>query len=208
MSFIYRGGNLLSTQENVWRHRLEVFHPVCLGDTFKDDRCDIRHKLGFGGSPTVLLATDRMHAILKSEIVLEHDDNYSRKQWVSTNIITADGTQHSHELRHLRSLACHSQGSIYSKYIVQLLDEFLHHGPNGNYQCLVLELLGPTVDFVVEDYQGHGDDLNLESDTILRMSEQLLQAIAFLHGAGYVHASMTAVYSYLISDSHNLSQRK
>lgn len=65
MGFIYRGGNLLSTQENVWRHRLGGFHPVCLGDTFKDDRCDIRHKLGFGGSSTVWLAKDRMYAISK-----------------------------------------------------------------------------------------------------------------------------------------------
>jgi len=50
---------------------------------------------------------------------------------------------------------------------------------------LVLELLGPTTDSIVSDYHEFGDPL--EPETILRMSEQLLQGVAFLHEAGYVH---------------------
>ena len=49
----------------------------------------------------------------------------------------------------------------------------------------MFELLGPTVDTVAREiYQG-GDIL--EPETILRMSKQLLQAIAFLHEIGYAH---------------------
>ena len=110
-------------------------------------------------------------------------------QWVSIKILTANSTEHSHELSTLQFLATHSQGSI-CKSVVQLLDEFLHLGPNGTHQCLVFELLGPTLDIVVSDY--HTGRETLEPETIIRLSEQLLQAIAILHKVGYIHGGMPA----------------
>ena len=98
--------------------------------------------------------------------------------------MTADSRKESRELRNLQSLAGHSQG----KYIVQLLDEFLHHGPNGSHQCLVFELLGPSLGAVITVYHDGGD--NLEPEIVLKMSQQLLQAIAFIHDLGYAHGGM------------------
>ena len=63
-----------------------------------------------------------------------------------------------------KKLAALSQGSLRSTYIVHLLDDFLHQGPNGSHQCLVFELLGPSVDAVVADYGEFGD--RLEPETI------------------------------------------
>lgn len=83
--------------------------------------------------------------------------------------MTADSTKHSHELNTLRSLAAYSQGDLYFKHIVQLFDEFLLQGPNGSHQCLVFELLGPTLDTVVSDYHTVGD--TLESENVFRLSE-------------------------------------
>ena len=108
-------------------------------------------------------------------------------RWVSIKILTADSTQHSRELSTLQLLAQHSQGSR-CKPIVQLFDEFLHQGPNGTHQCLVFELLGPTLDMVVSDYHTGGE--TLEPEVIINLSEQLLQAIAFLHKVGYTHGGM------------------
>lgn len=71
------------------------------------------------------------------------------------------------------------------KYIVKLLDDFLHTGPNGTHQCLVFELLGPSVDMVLQDYHISGDQL--EPDTILRLSEQLLEGISAIHESGLGH---------------------
>src|SRR5271155_733647 len=76
------------------------------------------------------------------------------EQWVSVKIIIADRTNQSRELHNLRALAEHSKGG--SEHIVQLLDDFLHEGPNGCHQCLVFELLGPTVSIYVDDYHGMG----------------------------------------------------
>lgn len=119
--------------------------------------------------------------------------------------MTADSTKHSHELSTLRSLATHSQGDLCSKYIVQLLDEFLHQGPNGSHQCLVFELLGPTLDMIVSDYHTVGDPLDPE--TILRLSEQLLQAISFLHEVGYIHGGMP-VNTYVTRRLHHQPEMK
>lgn len=98
--------------------------------------------------------------------------------------MTANASE-SGELRNLRLLQKHSGGNLSSKYIVQLLDDFTHNGPNGVHQCLVLELLGPTVDMVLRDYY-EGDD-KLEPEDILRMSTQLLKAVKFIHSAGMCH---------------------
>lgn len=66
--------------------------------------------------------------------------------------MTADKSEHSHELKTLRSIMTTSQKHIYTKHIVKLLDAFLHEGPNGSHQCLGFELLGPTIDFVLNDF--------------------------------------------------------
>ncbi|CAG8901418.1 unnamed protein product [Penicillium egyptiacum] len=159
--------NLLYTQESLSRYKPGGYHPVTLGDTFKHGRYEIHHKLGYGGFSTVWLAKDR-----------------ERDQWVSLKIMTANASE-SGELRNLRLLQNHAGGSLSSKYIVQLLDDFTHDGPNGVHQCLVFELLGPTVDMVLRDYhEGHD---KLEPEDILRMSTQLLKAVRFIHSAGMCH---------------------
>jgi serine/threonine-protein kinase SRPK3 len=52
----------------------------------------------------------------------------------------------------------------------------------------VFELLGPTVDLVAEMARTVEEDL--EPGLIFKTSEQLLEAIAFIHEAGYVHGGM------------------
>lgn len=107
---------------------------------------------------------------------------------MSVKIMTADMTNQSRELHNLQTLAEHSKGSLGAEHIVQLLDNFLHDGPNGCHQCLVFELLGPTVNMFVTDYSEDGDRLDV--DTIFKISTQLLQGVAFMHNAGYAHGGI------------------
>ncbi|PWY94241.1 kinase-like protein [Aspergillus sclerotioniger CBS 115572] len=146
----YRHTDLLYTQESFARYQPGGYHPVSLGDTFKDGRYEVHHKLGWGGYSTVWLVRD-----------LERQD-----QWASLKIMAADRSVESCELNNLRRLEKHSQGSLSSKYIVQFLDTSFHQGPNG-------------------------PEERLGTETILRISKQLLEGIAFIHDAGMGHGDIS-----------------
>jgi serine/threonine-protein kinase SRPK3 len=67
----------------------------------------------------------------------------------------------------------------------------------------VFELLGPTVDAVAQMAREVGEVL--EPEIILRTSEQLLEAITFIHKAGYVHGGMVGC-SYCSRPSRSWSK--
>ena len=184
---IYGTSNiLLFKEENILNYRPGGYHPVALGDTLNGGRYKIHHKLGHGGFSTVWVAKDNKYV---ASSIPRHIPFMltacGLEQWVSVKIITADRTKLSRELYNLRALAEHAKGNLGLKHIVQLLDDFLLEGPNGCHQCLVFEMLGPTVNIIVNDYHEEGERLDTES--ILRISRRLLQAVAFMHAAGYAH---------------------
>ena len=107
--------------------------------------------------------------------------------WVSMKIKAADSTEQSREREALRAL----QKMTASHDIVRLLDDFMHQGPNGYHQCLVFELLGPSVENIANDYLQGGDQLDPE--TILKITTQFLQAISCIHAAGYAHGGWASI---------------
>ncbi|KAK4154909.1 kinase-like domain-containing protein [Chaetomidium leptoderma] len=164
----FQPSNLLHTQEVMRLYRPGGFHPVRLGDTFKDGRYTVHHKLGWGGFSTVWLAQDE-----------------SLEEWVALKIITADTPTPSRELQTLQDL--HQAHATHRT--VQLLDSFVHEGDNGSHQCLVFELLGPTVGSVVADYHMSGHRMG--PATVMRITRQLLQGLVSLHRAGYAHGDIS-----------------
>jgi serine/threonine-protein kinase SRPK3 len=60
---LYGTSNLLFTEENVLNYRPGGYHPVVLGDTLKDGRYKIHHKLGYGGFSTVWVARDSKYVV-------------------------------------------------------------------------------------------------------------------------------------------------
>jgi serine/threonine-protein kinase SRPK3 len=69
--------------------------------------------------------------------------------------------------------------------IIQMLDHFIHKGPNGRHTCLVLELLGPSLESVITRYIDQNQ--KIPAKTVFRFSKQLLQAVDFLHSSGIAH---------------------
>ena len=55
--------NVLFEEENFLDYRPGGFHPVTLGDTLKDGRYKIHHKLGYGGFSTAWLARDHRFVV-------------------------------------------------------------------------------------------------------------------------------------------------
>ena len=85
-------------------------------------------------------------------------------------------------------LYAHVNGDPGSQRIVNLLDHFIHKGPNGSHECLVFELLGPSVNAIIKEYQSK--ELEFRPQIILEMTARLLQAIAFMHRFHYAHGGM------------------
>ncbi|KAK5042850.1 hypothetical protein LTR84_012443 [Exophiala bonariae] len=163
---------LLFNEESILDYEPGGYHPVVLGDTLKNGRYKIYHKLGHGGFSTVWVARDAV-----------------REQWVAIKIVKAKWSDQFRELLALRALSEHAKGNLGSKYIVQLVDDFRTEGPNGSHLCLVLELLGPTINITVDDYHQVGERLDAES--IVKISTQLLEALTFLHEKGFAHGDLS-----------------
>lgn len=77
---------------------------------------------------------------------------------------------------------------------VRILAWFHHEGPNGIHNCLVTELLGPSISGILKVNKGAGGFL--APDTMLRASRQLLEGIEFSHQAGFVHGGMNTHLSH------------
>lgn len=76
---------------------------------------------------------------------------------------------------------------------VRLLDWFHHEGPNGIHNCLVTELLGPSILGMMRVNKTAGGFF--APDTVLRASRQLLEGISFAYQAGFVHGGMSTLVS-------------
>lgn len=101
-------------------------------------------------------------------------------------------SENPRELHNLKLLEKHAPEGLSSEYITQLLDTFSHQGPNGIHQCLVFELLGPSVAKVLDYYNESADQEGegyLYPFTILRLSKQLSEAVSFIHHAGMCHGA-------------------
>ncbi|KAG8165946.1 hypothetical protein KVR01_004498 [Diaporthe batatas] len=162
------------------------YHPVALGDTFQDARYTVLRKLGHGGYSTVWLASDSQGI----------QSGVPRRRFVSIKIKRASssnmGLYADPEVVKLRALENHYLKGPQDnpRSFVMLLDCFVHNGPNGTHNCLVTELLGPSLSNVMRVYR----DLEqvLRPDTILRASRQILDGVHFAHQAGFAHGDISA----------------
>ncbi|KAI1735891.1 serine protein kinase [Xylaria scruposa] len=149
------------------------YHPVTLGDIFKDGQYKVIRKLGEGGYSTVWLAHD-----LRNNIYV------ALKIMVSE---ISESTNESQILRHLFQVA--PEGA---KHITQLIDEFEHCGPNGVHKCLIFEPMGPNVNCMVEELpqfkpRRWGMKIRYPYWMAKSILRQALESLVFLHGNGIAH---------------------
>ncbi|KFX92765.1 hypothetical protein V490_05191 [Pseudogymnoascus sp. VKM F-3557] len=118
-------------------------------------------------------------------------------QWVSIKIKKArastDEVDNDPEIKVMRELEKYYAESPQDRprRFVHILDWFHHEGPNGIHNCLVTELLGPSISAILTSCNEMDDFL--APDTILRASRQVLEGIEFAHQAGFVHGDISLI---------------
>ncbi|OJI85942.1 hypothetical protein ASPTUDRAFT_114682 [Aspergillus tubingensis CBS 134.48] len=143
------------------------YHPVILGDVFKNGQYKVIRKLGEGSYSTV------------------------NGGYVALKILVAqlpESTAELHILRHITETAPTKAAS----HVTRLLDEFEHNGPNGVHKCLVFEPMGPSVNSMVEELpqfkpRMFGMKVRYPPWMAKSILKQSLEALAFLHRNGIAH---------------------
>ncbi|KAK5937051.1 hypothetical protein PMZ80_010591 [Knufia obscura] len=143
------------SNEDLEKYEVGGFHPVNLGDTFKNGRYVVIQKLGFGGFSTVWLARD-----------------LQQSRYVALKLTTA---QSAKDLREIDFQRCLLRSSSSDLQISEILDQFTFTGPNGRHICLVFEVYGPDLSMLADRLHKVRPDIGRE------ISGQITTSLAYMH---------------------------
>ncbi|KAM0377548.1 hypothetical protein ACHAPY_006716 [Fusarium culmorum] len=167
--------------EPFYRYEPGGYHPVELGETLKDGRYKVLHKLGWGGFSTTWAAKDqKTNSYVAVKVKISKDKD----------------TRELEVLQALSALPKHHPGS---SHINQLRDHFTIDGPNGFHECLVLEITGPNIDDAACS--------RLPANIVKVVAKQILQGLDFLAANDIAHGDLhTRNVTLAVSDVNSLSE--
>ena len=114
-------------------------------------------------------------------------------------IAIAEPNPRNRESTVLRTIAAAHPDQLGYHHLVGMQDYFKISGPNGNHQCLVLELLGPSVaDFL----DAHCIE-RLPGTLAKSIAKQTLLGLCFLHQRRIAHAGTHYVCIHVISADYS-----
>lgn len=149
------------------------YHPVSIGETFKDGKYTVVRKLGWGHFSTVWLSRDNStgkHVALK---VVRSASHYTE---------TAID-----EIKLLKKIVEANPNHPGRKYVVSLLDSFDHKGPNGVHVCMVFEVLGENLLGLIKKWHHRG----IPRDLVMQIAKQVLMGLDYLHReCGIIHTDL------------------
>ena len=148
------------------------FHPVHLGDEFKDGRYVVLNKLGYGGASTVWLAYDTQVS-----------------QAIALSIVMSEGPTGSIErqLNTMKRLAHGPEDYPGRHNVLVPLDHFEIEGPNGRHLCFTTTVMGQSVSVATKRAQGVATRV-LPLCKAKHAIKDLGNAISYMTACGVVHA--------------------
>ncbi|KAL2862713.1 kinase-like domain-containing protein [Aspergillus lucknowensis] len=174
--------------EPLHRYKPSGYHPTLLGDVIHSGRYKILHKLGWGGYSTVWAARDTRRA-----------------KYVAVKICIAEQNRES-PIRELHTMEELASRAVLLKHVVQMLDKFVLEGPNGSHQCLVYELLGPSVPDICDAKFSGG---RLPGRLAKSIAKQSLAALDELHQLSICHGDLhTRNLAFTMPCMDGLSEEK
>ena len=149
------------------------YHPVHVGETFKDGKYVVVRKLGWGHFSTVWLSRDTgtgRHVALK---VVRSAAHYTE---------TAVD-----EIKLLQKIVQANPNHPGKKHVVSLLDSFNHKGTNGEHVCMVFEVLGENLLGLIKRWNHRGIPMPL----VKQITKQVLLGLDYLHReCGIIHTDL------------------
>ena len=149
------------------------YHPVSVGESFKDGKYIVVRKLGWGHFSTVWLSRDTesgRHVALKVVRSAAH--------YTETAI---------DEIKLLSKIVQANPDHPGRKHVVSLLDSFEHKGPNGVHVCMVFEVLGENLLGLIKRWNHRGIPMPL----VKQITKQVLLGLDYLHrDCGIIHTDL------------------
>lgn len=149
------------------------YHPVSVGEQFKDGKYTVVRKLGWGHFSTVWLSRDNVtgkHVALKVVRSAAH--------YTETAI---------DEIKLLKKIVDARPDHPGRKHVVSLLDSFEHKGPNGTHVCMVFEVLGENLLGLIKRWNHRGIPIAL----VKQITKQVLLGLDYLHReCGIIHTDL------------------
>ncbi|RKP06494.1 kinase-like domain-containing protein [Thamnocephalis sphaerospora] len=149
------------------------YHPVSVGEKFKDGRYTVLRKLGWGHFSTVWLARDNECNRYVALKVVKSAQHYTE---------TAVD-----EVKLLCKVVEANPNAEGRAHVVQLLDHFRHQGPNGEHVCMVFEVLGENLLSLIKKYKHRG----IPEPVVKQIMRQVLMGLDYLHReCGIIHTDL------------------
>lgn len=149
------------------------YHPVTIGEKFKDGKYTVVRKLGWGHFSTVWLSRDNTtgkHVALKVVRSAAH--------YTETAI---------DEIKLLNKIVQANPNHPGRRHVVSLLDSFEHKGPNGTHVCMVFEVLGENLLGLIKRWNHRGIPMAL----VKQITKQVLLGLDYLHReCGIIHTDL------------------
>ncbi|KAK5118148.1 hypothetical protein LTR62_004195 [Meristemomyces frigidus] len=149
------------------------YHPVQVGEQYKDGKYTIVRKLGWGHFSTVWLSKDNMtgkHVAMKVVRSAAHYTETALDEIKLLNKVVEANKDHPGRA-----------------HVVSLLDSFNHKGPHGMHVCMVFEVLGENLLGLIKRWNHRGIPMPL----VKQITKQVLLGLDYLHReCGIIHTDL------------------
>lgn len=154
------------SQEDPGDYKKGGYHPVTVGDKFKDGRYMALQKLGWGHFSTVWLVWDTVDCRVAALKIQKSSARYSEAAQDEVEMLVHLNT-HKGNSRHLES-------------IVTLLDNFFHHGPHGKHTCMLFEVMGQSLLSLIKRYDYKGVPIPV----VKKIAQDCTVGLDYMHRIG------------------------
>ena len=149
------------------------YHPVQVGEQYKDGKYTVVRKLGWGHFSTVWLSKDNTtgkHVALKVVRSAAHYTETALDEIKLLNKVVEANKDHPGR-----------------RHVVSLLDSFNHKGPHGMHVCMVFEVLGENLLGLIKRWNHRGIPMPL----VKQITKQVLLGLDYLHReCGIIHTDL------------------